>query len=95
MPDPTGKVAGDAATPARPAANATSVTVTYDGPTDPKDHTAAVTVPHTRPRHDEYFALGQQIQTSQSTADRLAAMAGHTFTIKPATPPEGDTHASQ
>lgn len=78
----TGNVAGQPAT--------AGVLVTYQGPTDPKDNTTAVIVPLSDPRRDETFPLGHPVETSQSTADRLAAMAGHTFHIEPATPEGGN-----
>ncbi len=66
-----------------------AVVVTYDGPTDPKDRTSVVRVPLVKPRRDELFPLGRPVGTTRSTADRLAAMAGHTFTIEPARPEGG------
>ncbi len=86
VPDPTGNVAGPRK-PRQPKARA--VVVTYDGPTDPKDKTRTVILPHHNPRRDEHFPLGRPVETTRSTADRLAAMAGHTFTTEPARPEGG------
>lgn len=82
----TGNVAGSR-TPRRrkPAA----AVVTYLGPTDPKDKTRTVILPHHNPRRDEHFPLGRPVKTTNSSAQRLAAMAGHTFTTQPARPEGG------
>ncbi len=87
--DDTGNVAGtDTDDPQ--AATRPEVFVTNNGPVDPKDRTTTVIVPLENPRRDEYFPLGQKVGTTRSTADGLAAMASHNFTIEPATTPEGD-----
>lgn len=70
--------------PAAPTEN--KVAVTYDGPSDRKDPTTVITVPHAGRRADETFPINETVTTTKDTAERLAAMAGHTFTIEPAKP---------
>ncbi len=69
--------------------------VTYRGPTDPKDRSTAVIVRRQDPRRDETFPLNQPVKTTRSTAQRLADMAGHTFTTEPASPEGDQSHARQ
>lgn len=84
-PRRTGNVAG----PRRTRRRKPTAVVTYRGPDDPKDKTRTVILPHHNPRRDEHFPIDRPVETTISSAKRLAAMAGHTFTIEPARPEGG------
>ena len=72
---PASKPEGSGTPAARP-------TVTYKGAVDPSDGTTNYVIQHGGSHADEDFPIDVPVETSTTTAKRLADLAGHKFNIK-------------
>jgi len=57
-------------------------TVTYKGAEDPSDGTTHIAIQRGGTHPDEEFSIDVPVETSNTTAKRLADLAGHKFNIK-------------